>query len=235
MTIFPQINQRDDTMDTDTLLAKLKDIAEDPTDYKISYGAMCYSPIRTGKTYKSCKCSQCNRKIGNFETGAYTDIVVKSGQIKKTGLAEVKIVCFDCLIELCKSGFYSYNIKDWDIFKPMADDYKKSFNKDTLDIDDLALLEWTCLHQKELKKQKRHSNINFVIFETHDYYESEYIVFFFKAANSDKPRLTVTYSYALEYFLAFIQNERTWESSRDATVLLRDNIDIIERLTGLKL
>lgn len=74
-----------------------------------------------------------------------------------------------------------------------------------------------------------------IFFDKREYEEPDYLVFLFKAADSDKPRLTVTYPYTLEYFLAFVQNRRSWKSWNDSTILLRDNIKIIERLTGLKL
>lgn len=226
--------QKADVMDTNTLLGKLRDIAQDPTEYQISHGAMCYSPAFIQRKYKSCKCSICKRKIGEFEVDDYSDLVKQSGLIKKTGLAEVKIVCIDCLIKMCQSGDYIYEIKDWDIYDSLVRDYKSSTNKTALEIEGLALLEWYGEYQKGVRERKS-SNDNEESDFWGKYIEPDYLVFLFKATDSTKTRLTVTSSYYLKYFLYFIQDKRTWKTWNDSTILLRDNIDIIERLTGLKL
>ena len=61
----------------------LREIAEDPTEYQISHGAMCYCPAIIRKKHTACKCSLCSRKIGNFEVFNYQEIVKQSGRIKK--------------------------------------------------------------------------------------------------------------------------------------------------------
>lgn len=139
---------------------------------------------------------------------------------------------------MCASSNYTYDIKEWDTYKSFERDYKEYNKTDSCDIDGEALLKWVSQQQKSLRE---HSNCHseggrgMAYFGEEEYVEPYYLVFLFKAADSDKPRLTVTYSYAFEYFLAFIQNRRSWKSSRDATILLRDNVELIERLTGLKL
>lgn len=225
-------------LDSAALLTKLREIADDPTEYQISHGAMCYCPAVIERKYKTCKCSLCNRKIGNFEVDDYRDIVKQSGQIKKTGLAEVKIVCIDCLVEMCKSGNYTYNIKDWDIYESFERDYKRYNDIDSCDIDSDALLKWVSQQQNILRERKNcpsEEDRVTIFFDKREYKEPDYLVFLFKTADSDKPRLTVISPYTLEYFLGFVQNRRTWKSWNDSTILLRDNIQIIERLTGLKL
>ncbi|MDE5822501.1 MAG: hypothetical protein K2H63_08485 [Paramuribaculum sp.] len=225
-------------LDSTALLTKLREIADDSTEYQISHGAMCYCPAVIKRKYKPCKCSLCSRKIGNFEVDDYRDIVKQSGQIKKTGLAEVKIVCIDCLVDMCKSGNYTYDIKDWDIYESFERDYKRYNDIDSCNIDSDALLKWVSQQQK-IQRERRNcpseGDRDTIFFDKREYEEPDYLVFLFKTADSDKPRLTVTYPYALEYFLSFVQNRRTWKSWNDATILLRDNIQIIERLTGLKL
>lgn len=227
-------DKRADVINTNTLLEKLRDIAQDPTEYQISHGAMCYCPAFIQRKYKSCKCSICKRKIGEFEVDDYSDLVKQSGLIKKTGLAEVKMVCIDCLIKMCHAEEYSYEIKDWDIYDSLVRDYERYTNKNALETEGLALLEWKGEYQKGLRGHKS-SNDNEELDFGYKYIEPDYLVFLFKAADSEKVRLTVTSSYYLNYFLNFIQDKRTWKTWRDATVLLRDHIDIIERLTGLKL
>lgn len=225
-------------LDSTTLLTKLREIAEDPTEYKISYGAMCYCPADIEQKYKTCKCNLCSRKIGNFEVEDYQEIVKQSGQIKKTGLAEIKIVCIDCLVEMCESGNYTYDMQEWDIYESFKRDYKRYNEIDSSNIDNENLLQWVNQHQKKSRERWNcHSerDRDTIFFDKREYEEPDYLVFLFKAADSDKPRLTVTYPYTLEYFLAFVQNRRSWKSWNDSTILLRDNIKIIERLTGLKL
>lgn len=241
-------------MDTEALLSKLKTIASDTTEYKISHGAMCYCPAHIERRYKSSKCNSCKCKIGHFEVKEYAELVKISGEIKKTGIAEIKLVCIDCLIRLCQSGLYNFDITQWDVYDSLVSDYKSCNNIGNADIDSESLLLWKCEHQRRLRDAKNkcietehddfddndieeNENFSFMknIFEGYKYTEPEYIVFLFKPADYEKPRLSVTYQAYLDYFLAFMENRTSWKSWNDSTILLRDNIDIVERLTGLKL
>lgn len=230
------INQDAANADSATLLAQLKDIAEDPTDYQVSFGAMCYCPAFIERKRTSCKCALCGSEIGNFEVDDYTGLVKQSGQVKKTGLAEVKIVCIDCLVQMCQSGDYFYDIEDWDVYPSMMANYERYGNG--APIDGNGLMEWTRDYQKYLRERPQaqvDDEVDFYDEEDNEYKEPAYIAFIFKAPDSDKPRLTVPHKGELEYFLAFIQNRRILKTWNDGTILLRDNLDIIERLTGLKL
>lgn len=225
-------------LDSKSLWEKLKEIADDSTEYEISHGAMCYCPAVSNEKEISCKCSECGREIGNFYVSSYRKLVETAGQIKKTGLAEIKIVCIDCLYEMCKSGLYEFDIKDWNNYNALLSNYKLSNVSIPEDDDKLADI----LLEKE--RQKVHEFRNRILTKEEKEYhrllnirptEGEYLIFLFKSADMEKPRLTITWSHDLKYFLAFVKNERQWKNERDATVLLRDNIDVIERLTGLKL
>lgn len=239
-------------MDTAALLSKLKTIACDTTEYKISHGAMCYCPARIERRYKSSKCNSCKCKIGHFEVKKYADLVKISGQIKKTGIAEIKLVCIDCLIRMCQSGLYNFDITKWDVYDSLVSDYKSCNNIGNVNIDSERLLLWKCEHQRRLRDAKNkgldtenddfddndiedNNKFSFMknSFERYKYTEPEYIVFLFKPADCEKPHLSVTYQYYLDYFLAFIENRTSWESWNDSTIILRDNIDVVERLTGL--
>lgn len=223
-------------LDSIALLSRLKEIAKDPTEYQIYRGAMCYSPAHFDEEeeeeeeeYKSCICSLCSREIGRFEVLDYRILIELSGQIKKTGLAEVKIVCIDCLMEMCMSGNYTYNITEWDIYEHIKHDYKECNETGSTNIDSEELLKWVWEKQKNLRKRNRRNPLS------GKYEEPYYLVFLFKAADYDKPRLTVIYRHTLNHFLAFIQNRQAWESWNDSIILLRNNIHTVEKLTGLKL
>lgn len=239
-------------MDTESLLSKLKTIACDTTEYKISHGAMCYCPAPIKRRYKSAKCNSCKCKIGHFEVKKYTELVKISGQIKKTGIAEIKLVCIDCLTRMCQSGLYKFDITQWDVYDSLVSDYKRCNNIGNVDIDSESLLLWKCEHQRQLRDANKcietehddfddndfeDDDFSFMenSFERYKYTEPEYIVFLFKPADCEKPNLSVTYQYYLDYFLAFMENRTNWKSWNDSTILLRDNIDIVERLTGLNL
>lgn len=219
-------------LDTASLLSKLKNIAEDTTEYEIKRGAMCYSPAVYRKERKSGKCSLCSKKIGSFKDKEYLDLIKISSKIKKTGLAEVKIVCTECLVKMCLSGDYSYQMSDWEIYHYIKNQYENYKHSNDIGNNDEQLLKGMLESQEKLRED---ANSNVSISRNYEYIEPEYIVFLFKAADYDKPRLTVTYKDNLDYFVAFVENRRSWESATDSTILLRDNIDVIERLTGIRL
>lgn len=241
-------SERMQNMDTESLLSKLKTIANDATEYQISYGAMCYCPAHIQRRYKSSKCYFCKCKIGHFEVKNYADLVKISGQIKKTGIAEIKLVCIDCLIRMCQSGRYNYDVTLWDVYDSLVNEYKGR-NNNIDNVDSESLLLWKCEHQRRLRNAEDtgldtenddfdDNDINdddFLknSFERDKYTEPEYIVFLFKPADCEKPHLSVTYQSCLDYFLAFMENRTSWKSWNGRTILLRDNIDVVERLTGL--
>lgn len=226
--LFKKKNIKTARLDSSALLLKLKDIADDPTEYKISHGAMCYCPWEEEEEeeYTPLKCSLCNQKIGIFEVTSYRDFIRDLGQIKKTGIAEVKIVCIDCLLNMYMSGNYTHDITEWVDYKFFVDKYKQYNDINSSKIDGKELLKWMSKHQKNLREHKSDDS---------EYIEHNYFVFLFKAANNDKPRLTVIQPSNCKIFLNFIKNRRTWKSKYDQTILLKNNINIIERLTGLKL
>lgn len=209
---------------TDELISRLRDIANDPTEYAVKKGAiaMCYCPSPEARQLVTYECVKCNRKLGEMPNMYYSPIVDYSRRIKSFGIAQVKIVCADCLIEMCLSGKYRYNIKEWDNYEQMLSIYKvlsataSEKSSQLSDIDDIDILKSLTIKASG---------------ETKDEY---FIVLIFKPKDVDTPHLTVTYSGMLEYLLAFFNNCRKWDDG-DNTTLLRDNIDTIERLTGLKL
>lgn len=213
---------------TESLLSKLKDIAEDTTEYEIKRGAMCYCPAAYDKGTKPCKCSLCSKEIGSFGDEEYLELIKISSKIKKTGLAEVKIVCTECLVKMCLSGDYSYQITEWAIYHSIKIQYENDNDSDVECIDDEQLLKWMLESQKKRR-------VGASIFRNYKYTEPYYIVFLLNAANGEKPRLTVTYQKNLDILLTFVDNRRRCESECDSTILLRDDIDVIERLTGIKL
>lgn len=179
---------------SDALLDRLKDIAEDTTEYKISEGAMCYCPVYESPKYKTIRCNVCNKRIGEEVVFEYETLVICSGKIKKSGIARVKIVCTDCLKRMCMSGNYTYDMADWRI------------NVDSP------------------KNKNQH-------IETDDWH----IVLLIKPADYEKTHLALVGRYDLECLLAFFKDKKKWRSDYGRTILLRDDIKVIERLTGLKL
>ena len=57
-------------MDTESLLSKLKEIADDSTIYEISYGAMCYSPAYRKSTVL-CACANPDYINSTFPNGTF--------------------------------------------------------------------------------------------------------------------------------------------------------------------
>ncbi len=211
---------------TEKLISRLRDIANDPTEYTVKQGqmAMCYCPSPESFVQIPCMCSVCAKKLKEIRRSDFHELVRESRLIKECGIAQVKIVCAECLIEMCLSGKYRYNITEWDNYEQMRWDYQKrvhdksdgiDFSSDIRDIDILKSL-----------------NVKAYPHDPDEYY----IVVIFEPTDVDTPHLAVTNSEALTYLLAFFNNCRKWEDPFGLnTILLRDNINIIERLTGLKL
>ena len=212
-------NENNTLNENQELLEKLKNIANDNTDYPFSHGAMCYSQARIEPTYKKCKCEICKKSITEMEYWTYMDLVKMGGKIKSSGIAKIKNICRDCLIDLCKSDNYTYNIKDWYLYKYLLREYEKNLkeNPNITSIEEL--------------------NDNELLNIIQNYYPADenYIIVLFQPKDVKKPNLSVSSLAQLDFLLAFLENRRTWLSSYGRTILLRDNINIIERLTGLKL
>ena len=212
---------------SEELKSRLRAIANDQKDYPISHGAMCYSPTWNLPEYTKVKCGMCFRKIDKMEWSTHKDLVEDCGIIKSYGIAQVKIVCLDCLIEMCKSGQYRYDINEWvDYINPK--EYELTENDVLIDDDDFIVGHDRPLNQKDsiemlIKKKYQHLG-NF-----------PFVVVFFKPSDERLPHLSVTRPDYLDYLIYFLKDTKVYNSWHGATKLLRDDVKHIEKLTGLKL
>lgn len=209
------------------LKSQLRAIANDQTDYPISHGAMCYSPKWDIPLYANVKCGMCFRKIDKMEMDTYTGLVEDSVTIKSHGIAQVKIVCLDCLIEMCKSGQYRYDINEWIEYINREDDVLTE-NDVLIDDEDLIVGHDKSLNQKdniEVLIRKKYQHLGKFCF----------VVVFFQPSDEKLPHLSVTSPHYLDYLINFLDDHRVFKSWNDSTILLRNNVKLIENLTGLKL
>ena len=89
-------------------------------------------------------------------------------------------------------------------------------NVDPVDIGWESLLQCRSENQKQLREHKDDDiEQKRIVFKDYKYTKPEYLVFIFKPTDCDKPHLTVTYPYNLDYFLAFINNKRSWKSDHE--------------------
>ena len=208
------------------LKSRLRAIATDTIEYPISRGAMCYSPSWEESEYTKVKCGVCFRKISEMQKRTYTDLVEDCGTIKSFGIAQVKIVCLDCLIKMCKSGQYRYDINEWVEYRIRKNGV---LTKNDVTIDEDLIVG----HDKPLNQTDR---IEMLIKKRYQHLGNvPFVVVFFKPSDESLPHLSVTIPDHLDYLICFLKDSRIFTSWHGSTILLRNNVEIIENLTGLKL
>lgn len=219
-------------LDIEVLLAKLErisnDIRKDGLLRRIGViSAMCYSPADPELPDVSFECCGCHRSYGCISGDDYAELITTIGEINSYGIFQVKFICLDCLIEMCQSGDYDYDLKDWDAYEILNDSYTNEYGRDygiKDDNIDIKLLKWYSEQQKNISR-----NIPDINGAT----------LFFKPADSEKARLTLIspYSHKLQTLLTLLQDKKIfiYEDHGSNLVVSKENKDVLSQLIGIKL
>lgn len=199
------------------LIELLKEISNDTTEYEKSFGAMCYcpAPARFSEVEETIDCEMCMAHKRAYRSHHINRLHGIVDEMCKLGYdAKIEILCMDCLLSKLDSGNYSYDIRSFDCAWNICnwDSYAcLQVNKDYLS-------------EEEIKDEIRSKYENGGIF----------ICFLFRTSPSEKYHIIQEESSSdYRTVLSFLQNKKSYLGSHDETHLLREEIEIIEKMTGL--
>ena len=201
------------------LIKLLKDIANDETvciDNGLS--AMCYSTSYSPFDYLNC--NTCEKDmLGRMSKDRYSVIQEIANNICEMGYdAKVEMLCIDCLINKLESDNFIYDLNNFEYTNHTYSKHKTIPKKN--------------LNEDCLKKELRDA----CIFRARDKtIYTPLVCFYFRLNQSEKYHLVQAND--IDYYkitLSYLKDERIIETIT-GDQLLRDNIDIIEKMTGLKI
>lgn len=195
------------------LILRLKEIAEDDSEYEMSEGAMCYSMAPCPELNFECDICDCKLSTRMYK-GTYNSIYKTVDEMKSLGY-DVKIedLCVDCMIQKVESKKYTC---DFNLFGTVIDvsthwdkNYKNRIKDD--------------ISEEEIKMRLRSQKGTY-----------PHICFYFRTNSNEKYHMIQENNeYCYEALLNFLKNKRSYEGGFGRTHLLRNEIDTIERMTGI--
>lgn len=195
------------------LIKRLEDISLDETDYEMSEGAMCYSMAPCPEL--NFECDECGRKAQRtMYNSTYESMHDAINEMCDLGYdAKLCDLCLECMISKVNSGEFICNLDSFDdvinISTHWDSEYKNRV-KDNLSEDEI------------IRKLREECS------------DKVFLCFFFRTDSSEKYHMIQSnYEYCYEAVLQFLRNNRSYIGGFGRTHLLRNEIDLIERMTGL--